>query len=407
MLNATVQAPEYVRAIQDELWKDSERWSNWMTEFMVNPADPPMAQTPKDTVWRRGKITLNRYRPQTDSLHPLPYLMVPWLGISRPYILDMLPGHSMVEYLVQQGHDLYMLDWGEIAEEDKDLGLEDVVFKILPRAIDEILALSGADHINLNGFCLGGVISNCYLALHPDAPVKNYISIVTPVDFDQGGLFKVWLGHDEFPVDLIVEHFGGIPPHLMGVGFKMLRPTGDMAAYSGLWMNMNKKDYIQAFKAMNHWANDFVGMPGRFFNQLQKEFYFENKWLKGDLRLKGQRVNLKHIRQPMFVAAASKDHIVPPRAAQALMDAVSSTDKEYVELPGGHISVFSGRQANKILWPRLHAWVLAHSGHETGPDPDRHKDATQVDATHVAQPDVAPTPQSPRARRRRKSTPSS
>ena len=62
-------------------------------------------------------------------------------------------------------------------------------------------------------------------------------------------------------MDLIVERFGGIPPHLMGVGFKMLRPTGDATAYSGLWMNMNKKDYITTFKAMNHWANDFVGMP--------------------------------------------------------------------------------------------------------------------------------------------------
>lgn len=268
----------------------------------------------------------------------------------------------MVEYLVQQGHDVYMLDWGEIAEEDKELGIEEVVFKILPRAIDEILDLSQAEQINLNGFCLGGVITNCYLGLNPDAPVKNYISIVTPVDFDQGGLFKVWLGRDEFPVELIVERFGGIPPQLMGVGFKMLRPTGDAQAYAGLWNNLTKKEYITIFKAMNHWANDFVGMPGRFFMQLQKECYHDNKILKGELRLKGRRVDLKHIRQPMFVAAASKDHIVPPLAAEALMQAVSSTDKEYVELPGGHISVFSGRQANKVLWPRLHDWVMARSG---------------------------------------------
>jgi polyhydroxyalkanoate synthase len=362
MVNATAQAPQYAAAMQQELWHNMERWGTWVSEFVVNPADPPMGQTPRDLVWRRGKITLHRYQPQTATLNPYPYLIVPWLGISRPYILDMLPGHSMVEYLVQQGHDVYMLDWGEIAEEDKDLGIEEIVYKILPRAIDEILDLSHAAQINLNGFCLGGVITNCYLGLNPDAPVKNYIAIVTPVDFDQGGLFKVWLGHDAFPVELIVERFGGIPPHLMGVGFKMLRPTGDAQAYAGLWSNLSKKDYITIFKAMNHWANDFVGMPGRFFTQLQKECYHENKILKGELRLKGRRVNLKHIHQPMFVAAASKDHIVPPLAAEALMQAVSSTDKVYVELPGGHISVFSGRQANKVLWPQLHDWVMARSG---------------------------------------------
>ncbi|PON18896.1 hypothetical protein C2W62_05540 [Candidatus Entotheonella serta] len=135
-----------------------------------------------------------------------------------------------------------------------------------------------------------------------------------------------------------------------------------MSSVSGLWNNLTKKEYITIFKAMNHWANDFVGMPGRFFMQLQKECYHDNKILKGELRLKGRRVDLKHIRQPMFVAAASKDHIVPPLAAEALMQAVSSTDKEYVELPGGHISVFSGRQANKVLWPRLHDWVMTRSG---------------------------------------------
>ena len=130
-----------------------------------------------DKVSILSKITLYRYQQQTVTLHPYPYLIVPWLGISRPYILDMLPGHSMVEYLVQQGHDVYMLDWGEIAEEDKDLGIEEVVYKILPRAIDEILDLSQAEQINLNGFCLGGVITNCYLGLNADAPVKNYIDL--------------------------------------------------------------------------------------------------------------------------------------------------------------------------------------------------------------------------------------
>lgn len=114
--------------------------------------------------------------------------MVPCLGISRPYILDMMPGHSMVEFLVQRGYEVYMLDWGIIAEEDKELGFEDLVFKIVPRATDRILETSNAQEITLNGLCLGRVITASYLGLHPEAPVKNYVAIVTPIDFDQGGL---------------------------------------------------------------------------------------------------------------------------------------------------------------------------------------------------------------------------
>lgn len=361
MINPTLQATEFAQAMQDEIHKNIARWSNWMSDFVVSPAEPPMAQTPRDVVWKRGKIQLYRYPSQAAQRQPLPYFMVPWLGISRPYILDMLPGHSMIEYLVKQGHEVYLLDWGIIAEEDKDLGLEDIVFKILPRAIEEILDVSQAPALNLNGFCLGGVITNCYLGLTPDAPVQNYIAIVTPVDFDHGGLFKTWLGHEAFPTEQLVRQFGGVPTHMMGMGFKMLRPTGDAAAMSGLWLNLDKKDYIPVFKAMDRWANDFVGMPGQFFRQIQHELYSQNKMLKGELMLRGRRVDLRAIRQPMFVAAASKDHIVPPLAAQALMDAVSSTDKKFVELPGGHISVFSGRQAHKILWPALHDWVVARS----------------------------------------------
>jgi len=152
MANPMMQAAEFMQAMQNELHKNLTRWSNWMSDFIVSPAEPPMAQTPRDLVWKRGKIQLYRYPSQAAQRQPLPYVMVPWLGISRPYILDMLPGHSMIEYLVQQGHEVYLLDWGVIAEEDKNLGLEDIVFKILPRAIDTILALSQAPALNLNGF---------------------------------------------------------------------------------------------------------------------------------------------------------------------------------------------------------------------------------------------------------------
>jgi polyhydroxyalkanoate synthase len=123
---------------------------------------------------------------------------------------------------------------------------------------------------------------------------------------------------------------GGVPPGLMGVGFKMLRPTNDIAALSGLWLNLDRRDYILSYKAMHHWANDFVGMPGRFFSQLAKGLYGQNKLLKGEFRVKGRRVDLRNIHQPLLAIAASHDNIVPPLAA---------------------------RQAHAVMWPKLDAWV--------------------------------------------------
>ena len=102
-------------------------------------------------------------------------------------------------------------------------------------------------------------------------------------------------------------------------------------------------------------------MPGRFFSQLAKDLYGANRLVRREFTLNGRTVDLRRITQPLLVAAASQDYIVPSPAATGLMGAVSSADKEFVELPGGHISVFSGRQAHQTLWPKIDEWVSARS----------------------------------------------
>ena len=151
-------------------------------------------------------------------------IIVPWLGISRTNVLDMLPGNSCVEFMVNQGHDVYLLDWGEIAGEDKGLGFEDAVEKVRPRVINRALALSDAGEVTLNGICLGGTISSCFLVLNPDAPVRNFVGIVAPIDFDHGDLFQARLNAKYFPTDLMVQRYGGIPASLIGTPSKCCGP---------------------------------------------------------------------------------------------------------------------------------------------------------------------------------------
>ena len=412
-----VNSAEFASKFQEESQKNMERVQAIVDSFVVNPSDPPMALTPREVVWKRGKTRLYRYHStEREVAYPTPYIIVPWLGISRPYVLDLMPGASMIEFLVNHGHDVYLLDWGEIAEEDKELGFEEGVFKLLPRAIDRAMEASGAKEVTLNGLCLGGTLSATYLGLTPDAPeedkelgfeegvfkllpraidrameasgakevtlnglclggtlsatylgltpdapVRNFVAIVAPINFDEGGLFRTWLNDPHFPADLIVERYNGLPASLMGTGFKMLRPTLEAQALSGLWANVNRPGYVDGYKAMSRWANDFIGMPGRFFSQLSKDLYANNRLFNGEFALNGRRVDLGRITQPLLVAAANQDFIVPAPAARSLMDVVSSKDKEYVELPGGHISVFSGRQAHQTLWPKIDEWVSARS----------------------------------------------
>ena len=93
--------------------------------------------------------------------------------------------------------------------------------------------------------------------------------------------------------------------------------------------------------------------PGEFFRQWVRDFYQDNRLFRGELRMGGRPVSLRIIRCPVLVVGAKEDYIAPPACVRPLIDAVGSTDKEYVELPGGHISLIAGRGASVHCWPKV------------------------------------------------------
>ena len=158
-------------------------------------------------------------------------------------------------------------------------------------------------------------------------------------------------------IDKLVDAFGSLPSDMVRVGFKMLKPTMDLTTFTNLWWNLCDDSYVEGFLALNKWANEFTPFPGEFFRQWVKEFYQQNKLVKGELVLGGRSVDLSNIRCPLLVVGAKQDNITPPQCARALMDATSGSDKEYLELPGGHISLIAGRGARRNVWPKVSGWI--------------------------------------------------
>jgi polyhydroxyalkanoate synthase len=183
-----------------------------------------------------------------------------------------------------------------------------------------------------------------------------------PIDFAQAGLFALWLDKRFYDVDRVVDTVGAIPADWVRVGFKLLRPTMDVTTALNLWWNLDNPRYVQGYRALSKWANDYVPFPGEFFRQWVKEFYQENRLVLGTLRLGGQPVELRQLRCPLLVVGAREDYIAPPGCVRALIDHVGSTDKSYVELPGGHISLIAGRSASVHCWPRVSDWLAARLG---------------------------------------------
>ena len=143
---------------------------------MTTSRSANVAQTPKRTIWTLNKARLYRYTPVVPEAErkPIPLLLV-FAIMNRPYVLDLRPGNSFVEYMVGKGYDVYLLDWGSPGPEDAGLTFDDYALEYLPRAIRKVRAVSGSDEFSLLGWCLGALISTLYASLRPDDGLRNLL----------------------------------------------------------------------------------------------------------------------------------------------------------------------------------------------------------------------------------------
>ena len=264
--NGVVTA-EQAKQWLDELERQRRRFAN-LAEMVGNPTEPKTGQTPRQEIYRKNKSRLYRY--ESKRTHATPILFVPNLGISRPYIFDLLPGGSFIEHMTRQGFDFYLLDWGVFGPEDNELNVEECVSKILPRMARKVLETSGTPQLSVLGYCMGAPISASFVAAYPEIPVKNFINMAGPIDFSKVGLFGLWLDKKYFNVHRFVDTLGSVPADMVKAGFKLLKPTMDLTAGLNLWWNLWNDGYVEGFKALNKWANEYVAFPGEFFRQDRK-----------------------------------------------------------------------------------------------------------------------------------------
>jgi poly[(R)-3-hydroxyalkanoate] polymerase subunit PhaC len=324
--------------------------------IILTTGDAPIGVTPRDVVWTHRKVTLYRYR-SSKRQHAVPVLLV-FALINRPDIFDLRPGNSFVEFLLEQGFDVFLLDWGVPDEEDGDMGLESYVCDELPWGIRETLRESGADEVSLLGWCIGGTLCAMYAALEPDAPVRNLALLTTPVD-TTGSLYQKWVGRDSFDVDYVADAYGAVPGGSIDWANKMMKPvTNYWTTYRRLWEGVSAGEpRREAYQAMARWVADNPPFPSRAYREWITWMYKENKLVRGRLRLRGKRVDLAAIEQNLLVVTAGADHIAPRPGTLPLLDAVSSDDVEHLDRPGGHIGLMAGSKARQEIWPDIAAWL--------------------------------------------------
>jgi polyhydroxyalkanoate synthase len=267
-----------------------------------------------------------------------------------------------VEYLLDEGYDVFLLDWGEPGEEDGDLGLDSYVCDALPWGIRETLRASGEDEVTLLGWCIGGTLCAIHAALEPDSPARNLVLLTTPID-TSGGLYAKWIRRDSFDADLVAEVYPAIPGASIDFANKLMKPvTNYWTTYRRLWDDvLAGKDPRASYQPMAKWVADNPPFPARAFREWTTWMYKENRLVDGRLRLRGERVDLSRIEQNLLVVTAGADHIAPPPGTRPLLDLVSSGDVTHFDRPGGHIGLMAGSKAREEIWPDIADWLDGRS----------------------------------------------
>ncbi|MCV2488738.1 alpha/beta fold hydrolase [Geodermatophilus sp. YIM 151500] len=316
---------------------------------------PGVGCTPKDVVWERGRCQLWHYRREggPPAKRYRPPLLIVFSLVSRSYILDLTPGNSFVEHLLDAGFDVYLLDWGEPDERDAQNRLEDYVDDYLPAGIARVLEDSGADEVNLFGYCFGGNLALLHAAAHPGSPLRSLTVLATPVDFrHMGPMADVFL-KGGLDVDRVLDADGNVPPSVVVQGFRTLTPTAEVTRYVTLWERLWNDEYVAAYQAMTGWSDDHVPFPGAAAKQTVEMLVRDNAMVRDRLRLGGRPVHLSDITVPFLTVRADRDHIVPADASAPLVDLVGSADKHELRLPAGHMGLVVGRTAARTTVPTI------------------------------------------------------
>ena len=359
---ATLRTPDvnqFVQAAQTQVRRNLTRAQRGL-DILLARQEPPVGATPRDVIYSRGTLRLYHYRPMTDEVYRVPVVCVMSL-ISKPWILDLTPGQSLIEYLLRQGFDVFMVDWGVPRPEDKNLKLDDYVLDLLPRCFEQVQKFSGEPDYTVFGYCMGGMFGLMHRGIFHDAPVKNLVCAATPVDMERMGLFYRWSDRRFFDVDHLVDTMGNIPPDLMLRAFELLRPSERWFSYVKLLDNLWDPMYVYGYRVMYKWTNEQIPFPGEAYRQFIRELMWENKLMTGQLTLGGRRVDTKAITCPVLNVMAEHDHIAPYPATAPLTSIVGTEDKEDVVLKGGHVSLVAGKNAVGRLWPKMADWLSVRS----------------------------------------------
>ena len=327
-------------------------WASWphVIDLVQRVHRAPVEPSPFDVVWEDGPATLRRLQGTRSG----PVVLLVHALVSRPWILDLAPGHSLVGALAEAGFDVFVLDWGDAGRAEAGRGFAGHLATLL-EAEERVLAETGAPALHLAGYCSGATLCLIRLGGWNHERVASFAAIAAPVDLAVPGGMRTMMTHKLLKPILLLDADGCVPAAVIRESFHALRPEVFRTVTRAV-RRRRDPGYRRIYDPLTRWAYEQRRIPGALFLDAV-ELYRTNALYEGRMSVDGRAIDLSSVRTPVLAALATRDHIVPGASAQALG---SVLNVETLVCPSGHVSMLSGEGGRAVLWPGLREFFLRH-----------------------------------------------
>ncbi|MCC6375039.1 MAG: alpha/beta fold hydrolase, partial [Moraxellaceae bacterium] len=338
-------------------------------------------QTPYEVIYSNDLVKLRHYLPITQNevmvdgiamtvnknTHKVPLVIVPPLAVNM-LIYDLFPERSLVKYFVAQGFDVYLIDWGMPTRKHTHYNLNTYVSEFMPEFLAKVREHSGQQQLSLHGWSMGGIFTLCYTALTHDPDIRNLVILGTPINSHaSGAIGKVYQAIERraewvrkntgFRIHNLNPQWLHTPGWANVVGFKMTNPMGSLMGYWELVVKLADRQFVVNHATTSAFLDKMVAYPGGIVQDMMVRIWIDNELAKGYMQLGKNEARLADIQCALWAGAGKSDNMVTKAAVETLMDHVSSSDKEFVVVAGGHMGILSGSKAPSDVWPKVAAWL--------------------------------------------------
>ncbi len=368
-------------------------------ELRLRQTDPDKFEVGRNVATTPGKVIaqndvrqLIQYAPSTERVHKTPLLIVPpW--INKFYILDLTPEKSLIKWLVDQGHTVFVVSWVNPDERHASKDFVSYMKEGIIESLDVVEEVTGEDRVNIVGYCVGGTLLGmtlAHLANAGDQRINTATFLTTQVDFTHAGDLKVFVDQDQLRVlEAKMKEKGYLEGSRMANAFNMLRSNELIWPYVVNNYILGKDPF--PFDLL-YWNSDSTRMPCANHLFYLHNFYLTNRLATGELQIDGKALDLGKVKVPVYNVATRDDHIAP--AISVLKGhRLFGGEAKYVLAGSGHIAgvvnppakkkyqfweggpvdgtvedfVAGAREHPGSWWPDWDAWLLARSPHEDVP----------------------------------------